>query len=75
MGSGTEFSVQWLKPIRPNGVITRYIVEIYNIGDNCNMELGIESSERVPAPSDDQMMISTTVENLGKLFFITIAIL
>ena len=75
LNSGTVFSVQWLKPDQPNGVIRNYSIEIYNIGENCNVERGIESSKSVQAPSDDQMMISTTVGNLGNLFFITIAIL
>jgi hypothetical protein len=62
---GAEFRVEWSRPDQPNGVIMHYIVEIYNIGDDCGMERGQNSSNQVPAPSNNPTMINKTVGGLG----------
>jgi hypothetical protein len=63
--SGTAFRVEWSRPDQPNGNITHYIVEIYNIGDDCDMELGRKSRNEAPAPSNNPIMINKIVGGLG----------
>ena len=69
MSSGTVFAVQWSKPDRPNGNITHYVIEIYNIGDSCSMELEMITRNRVEAPSDDHTTINTVIRNLGNVLY------
>lgn len=68
MGSGTTFLVQWSKPGRPNGNITHYIVEVYNISDDCDdTELEMINRMNVSAPSGDHTMINAMIRDLGNV--------
>lgn len=69
MGSGTTFLVQWSKPGQPNGNITHYIVEVYNIGDSCSMELERINRMNVSAPSGYPTMINAMIRDLGNVLY------
>ena len=63
------FSVQWSKPVRPNGVIIHYIVEIYNVSNDCDTKSEMINSMEVPAPSGDHTVINAMIRNLGNVLY------
>lgn len=60
--SDTQLTVRWTPPYRPNGVITNYSIEIYEVSTDCGNRMGM----RTPVQTNDDTT-SQVLEDLGKL--------